>query len=87
MVGVIFQEFCKIFTKALDKFDSIEYNEKELAMQVGGIPNFLVVFLAVRWEIIKVQQIKFMGGDLRQRRKGNGNKEKYKEGKDRKEKQ
>lgn len=27
---------------------------------------------------------KFMGDDLRQRRKGNGNKEKYKEGKDRK---
>lgn len=45
MVGIIFfQEFCKIFAKALDKCISIEYNEIELAMQVGGIPNFLVVF-------------------------------------------
>lgn len=26
----------------------------------------MVVFLSVRWEIIKVQQIKFMGDDLRQ---------------------
>lgn len=49
----------------------------------------MVVFLAVRWEIIKVQQIKFMGDDLRQRRKGNDNKEGNgnKEGKYRKEKQ
>lgn len=75
------------FAKALDKCNSIEYNEIELANASGWVSELLVVFLAVRWEIIKVQQIKFMGDDLRQRRKGNGNKEKYKEGKDRKEKQ
>ena len=58
--------FFKNFAKALDKCNSIEYNEIELAMQVGGISELLVVFLAVWWEIIKVQQIKFMGDHLRQ---------------------
>lgn len=72
------------FAKALDKCNSIDYNEIELANASGWDSELLVVFLAVRWEIIKVQQIKFKGDDLRQRRKGNDNKEKYKEGKDRK---
>lgn len=39
-----FKNFAKFFAKVLDKCNSIEYNEIELAMQVGGIPNFLVVF-------------------------------------------
>ena len=75
-----FKEFCKIFAKALDKCNSIEYNEIELAMQVGGNPNFWLSF----WRYggnNKSATNKFMGDDLRQRRKGNGNKEKYKEGK------
>ena len=82
-----FQEFCEIFAKALDKCNSIEYNEIELANASGWDSELLVVFLAVRWEIIKVQQIKFMGDDLRQGEIKNGNKEKRKEGKDCKEKQ
>ena len=80
MVGIIFS---RILRKVIDKCDSIEYNEIELAMQVGGIPNFWLSFWRYGGKKIKVQQIKFMGDDLRQRRKGNGNKE----GKDRKEKQ
>ena len=34
-----------------------------------GFRTFWLSFLAVWWEIIKVQQIKFMGDDLRQREK------------------
>ena len=54
------------FCKTLDKCNSIEYNEIELANASGWDSELLVVFLAVRWEIIKVQQTKFMGDDLRQ---------------------
>ena len=61
-----FKNFAKFFTKALDKCNSIEYNEIELVNASGWDSELLVVFLAVRWEIIKVQQTKFIGGDLRQ---------------------
>ena len=61
MVGIIFKNFAKFFAKALDKCNSIEYNEIELVNASGWDSELLVVFLAVWWEIIKVQQIKIYG--------------------------